>query len=152
MCSGDDERGWAGYIYLGLRKKSLSKDVGIAMNVIRSLMTTSLVLSLSISGLHPRLTSAMRNVRPIQRSNVCCCGTTDGNCCGMTCCQMPNPDQKSSTKLPNGLDDRVQPLGLIGATTTIAISRARAIHRQTRFEFGGGARPSLIALSVRLNT
>jgi len=129
------------------------------MNTVRStfrwIITASLLLSLSMTSLYPRLmTGGERTASATtnQGQKVCCCGTEDGRCCGMACCQMPNPKQENTPTSPKPSEDRGQPLGLVLAADTMLDGSNAATFRH---DFAhndaviGGT--SLIALSIRLN-
>ena len=122
----------------------------------RLITTAALSLSAVLTGLYRPLVAAnerQRVARPKEGRSVCCCGTTDGRCCGMACCQTPKQDENRPASTSRS-DDRGQPIGftlaaagqpkgsLIGGLNTFTFADAIASDNLS---------VSLIGLSIRLN-
>lgn len=127
-----------------------------ARSTFRFLITASLLLSLSTLSLFPRgmVGRALGStVSASAGAKHCCCGTKDGRCCGMACCQTPsNPQERQAPAVPRPSEDSGQPLGLPPAANVAAIGRNTATFRDGRFRNAatkGGS--SLIALCIRIN-
>jgi hypothetical protein len=130
------------------------------MNTVRStvrcLITASLLLSLSTLSLFPRVIfgQALGSTASAGTGEKhCCCGTKDGRCCGMACCQTsPNPHEKQVPAAPPSSEDRGQPLGLAPVANAAALGPTTAAFRNGFFrEAASKGGSSLIALSIRLN-
>jgi hypothetical protein len=130
------------------------------MNTVRTtvrwIITASLLLSLSLASVYPRLT-ASDDVAVVVAANqdqlVCCCGTEDGRCCGMACCQMPNPKEGKAPASPNQSEVRGQPLGFVLAAEPTLHDLGAARFRHVAFRGSAiTSSPSLMALGIRLNT
>lgn len=124
-------------------------------STVRSITLASLLLSLSATSLYPRLAAGEglgATVKTNQGQQVCCCGTKAGQCCGMACCQLPNPKQDNAPTEPKGSNDRGQPLGLaLCASAKIGGVDAAGFHSPVLSNASSMAGSSLIALSIRLN-
>jgi hypothetical protein len=124
-------------------------------NATRWILTASLLFSLNLASLYPRLAEGIGRTVVIadgQGVSSCCCGTADGSCCGMACCSAQAPSPAKSSPSPKPCDDGGQPHGLaLVASGTLDGSSAVT----TRLDLGHAATlsgtASLIALSVRLN-
>jgi hypothetical protein len=120
----------------------------------RLLLTASLMLSLSMANLYPQLMAGNARAAGVvkdQSPRVCCCGTKDGKCCGMACCQrgIPKPDKTPAP--PNRSDDHGQPLGLAGVDATIDGSDAAEFGGVTLNHAASSGNASLVASGIRLN-
>jgi hypothetical protein len=133
------------------------------MNTVRStfrlIITASLLLSLSMTGLYPRImagdefgASTAASQHEGQGQRVCCCGTKDGRCCGKACCQLPNPKEDKAPTSPRPSEDRGQALGLAQVGNAVVFGQhAGAIHEGVSSDAGSPRGSSLIALSIRFN-
>jgi len=132
------------------------------MNTMRSklrfFITASLLLSLSMLSLFPRVIVGQATGATVSASTGagekhCCCGTEDGRCCGMACCQVsPNPQEKQAPEVPRSTEDRCQPFGLPTAADGALLARDAASIREHLSHCPACLRgSSLIALSIRLN-
>lgn len=129
------------------------------MNTVRStfrwIITASLLLSLSMTSLYPRVMAGGEGTVAAsadQGQKVCCCGTEDGRCCGMACCQMPNPKQDNTPASPKPSEDRGQPFGLmLAADAPLDGSNAATFRHDLARNAAVIGSTSLIALSIRLN-
>ncbi len=122
----------------------------------RLIVTASLLLCVPLASCYPRLNAGeVREVAAAsghQGQKVCCCGTTDWRCCGMGCCQLPNPKHDKTPTTPNRSDERVQPFGLmLAADPPLVGSVFAGFRRLIESDAGGSNGSSLIALSIRLN-
>lgn len=122
---------------------------------VRWIITGSLLLSLSMMSLYPRLmSSGGRKVVAAtkQAPKACCCGTENGRCCGTACCQVPNQKHENTPASPKPSEDRAQPLGLVPTPDALLDSSSTAALRR---DMGRNAAiaisSSLIAMSIRLN-
>lgn len=125
-------------------------------STLRFLITASLLLCLSTLSVFPRVMVGQALGATVSDSagaseKHCCCGTEDGRCCGMACCQTsPNPQEKQGPEAPRSSEDRGQPFGL----PTIADADAALLGRDAASICDHPAclsGSSLIALSIRLN-
>ena len=106
----------------------------------RWLVTASLIVSLGLTGLFPRMiVRADQGVRvssqeqPTQEKPAkCCCGTKDGRCCGMGCCVDRQSPSKEPCPFPNKRENRD------GRSNPFAMAAAKAL-----FECGNAGRGSL---------
>jgi len=130
------------------------------MNTVRItvqwIITASLLLSLSMASVYPRLMASddrVAVVAPNQDQIVCCCGTEDGRCCGMACCQMPNPKEDQSPASPSQSQVRGQPLGFVSAAESTLHDLGAAWFSHVAFrDSATTSSHSLTALGIRLNT
>lgn len=123
-------------------------------SALRLIVTASLLLSVSVTSLYPRLIAAPGGGRVFGSGGggkVCCCGTKDARCCGMACCQTPDPNQDKTPGFPNRSDDRGQSLSLAAAAAQIGDPAAIAFHNAVFTQTLFADSHSLIALNVRLN-
>ena len=131
-----------------------------SMNTVRCtfrcLITAGLLLSLSTVSLFPRIMvgeALGSTVSAGTGEKHCCCGTKDGRCCGMGCCQAsPNPEENQAPAAPKPSEDRGQPLGPFLVANAAVLGPNTAAFRDGFFRDAaskGGS--SLIALSIRLN-
>lgn len=121
---------------------------------LRGLITASLLLSLSATSLYPRLISGTERSKATASNRgqkLCCCGTEDGRCCGMACCQMPNPKHENPPASPKPSEDRGQPLGGMLAADAPPDGLNAATFRHDFTRHAATSSNSLIALSIRLN-
>ncbi len=125
-------------------------------STIRLVVTASLLLCVPMASVYPRLNAG--EVREVtasasnQGQKLCCCGTTDGRCCGMACCQLPNPKNDKAPTEPNRSDERSQPLGFTAAPDAPNVGSVHAAFRGAiASDSGSTDGTSLIALSIRLN-
>ncbi len=74
----------------------------------RWLVTISLVASLAVGGVFPRVTAwAQGDFDWVAAAPTeCCCGTEDARCCGMGCCLGPNAPTNERCPHPNPNDTR----------------------------------------------
>ncbi len=124
----------------------------------RFLITASLLLSLSTLSVLPRVMvgQALGSTATVSAGSGeqhCCCGTEDGRCCGLACCQTsPNPHEKQAPSAPQPSEDRGQPLGLVLTANAASVGRNAVAFRDGFVRDAaskGGS--SLIALSIRIN-
>lgn len=126
-----------------------------ARSILRVVIVTSLLLSLSVTSLYPRLMAgdafgAAVKANPGQK--VCCCGTKDGRCCGKACCQLPNPKEDKAPASPKSSEDRGQPLGLTQVANAVVVGPNAAAFQNGYFRDAACiSSSSLIALAIRLN-
>ena len=128
-------------------------------STLRLIVTASLMLSLSMTSLYPRLMSGDELGAKVTASQhegqghkVCCCGTKDGRCCGKACCQLPNPKEDKAPTSPRPSEDRGQPLGLAQVGNAVVFGQhAGAIHEGVFRDAGSPLGSSLVALSIRFN-
>lgn len=120
---------------------------------IRRFVVACLAISLSIVGVLPRLSVAsVAGFASAGASGTtsCCCGTSDGRCCGMACCTgtAPRPEKNSGTpsqfagSSELGLTELIDGTAL-GFKKCIVFSRTHAI-------VPASGAPSLCSLKVRL--
>jgi hypothetical protein len=134
----------------------------VTMNTMRStlrfLIAASLLLCLSTLSVFPRVMvgQVLGTMAPASTGasdKYCCCGTEDGRCCGMACCQTsPNPLEKQGPEAPRSSEDRGQTFGLptnAGALLGREAASAAGQHFSQHPASLGGS--SLITLSIRLN-
>lgn len=132
------------------------------MNTVRStfrfLITASLLLCLGTLSVSPRVMVGQALGATVSASTGggekrCCCGTEDGRCCGMACCQtIPNPQEKQGPEAPRSLEDRGQPFGLPTIADAALLGRdAASIRERLCNDPACSSGSSLIALSIRLN-
>lgn len=118
------------------------------------LAATSVVLNLNLapSCLGSRAGTAGETAAGgCQGPKRCCCGTTDGRCCGMACCRMP-ASQDKSPGLPKRPDNREKPVApTITATGKVPAPEAAWFQSGLFADAPRAGSPSLIALSIRLN-
>jgi len=118
---------------------------------VRWIITASLLLGLSMASVYPRDGWAVAFAAN-QAQKVCCCGTEDGRCCGMACCQMPNSKEGKAPASPNRSEVRCQPLGSIVAAGSTLSGQGAARFRHLPFrDSATTGSPSLIVLHIRLN-
>ena len=87
--------------------------MGRLFRIVHSLLIHLLALSLSMVAFYPQFTMADggRRFSPHRQApKVCCCGTSDGRCCGMACCGMERP-KPASPKPAKGQDELPRPEG-----------------------------------------
>ncbi len=126
-------------------------------SIFRCLITASLLLSLSTLSLFPRVIVGQTLGATVSKGTGekrCCCGTKDGHCCGMACCQAsPNPQENQAPAVPKPSEDRGQPLGLAPVARTAMFGPNAATFSDGFFRDAATmCGSSLIALSIRINT
>ena len=131
------------------------------MNTVRStlrfLIIASLLLSLSTLSVFPRVMVGQALGATVSASTGagekhCCCGTEDGRCCGMACCQAsPNPQEKQAPEVPRSSEDRGQHFGLPTVADALLGCDAASVREHLSQHPAGLSGSSLIALSIRLN-
>lgn len=122
---------------------------------MRYCLTASLLLCVPLASFYPQLAIAMNleeAAAPNDAGNKsCCCGTADGSCCGMACCEMPNPNNDEAPRAPSRSDDQGQPVGIVAADSDMLASMAA--HRRVASDVIRDTQDgtSLIVLSIRFN-
>lgn len=124
--------------------------------MLRLLLIASLMLSLSMAGVYPQLMARSGRTTvdgACPSSQVCCCGTKDGRCCGMACCQraIPKPDKAPAS--PNRTVERGPPLALVAIDEMFGESTTMGAWRYAMLSSHNASQGSisLVASSVRLN-
>jgi hypothetical protein len=122
--------------------------------ILRCFLIASLLVSLSLTSLYPRLTMAHdqgAGKQENQNARACCCGA-DARCQGQACCQMAVP-KENAPSTPKPTEDRGQPLGLFSfqSLAVVALPAIQLSDSDARL-FAPLGSPSLIRLSIRLNT
>ena len=91
-------------------------------------------------------------LRVSNQPKTCCCGTTDGKCCGMTCCQISNPQNTNDPVAPSGSNEQGRSWALICETPewTADVKASQSGISSLAHNDSAGP-PSLISLSIRPN-
>lgn len=109
---------------MAVRPKAIIDMMRTLYRTTRWLVTTSLIVSLGLTGLFPQMMvlaeSGMR-VKVAQGPTKCCCGTKDGSCCGTGCCMARHAPAKERFPCPNPKNTRD------GQNNPLALAFAKAL-------------------------
>lgn len=137
------------------RGDRIIQTMNTVRTTVRWIVSSSLLLSLSMVSLYPRLMAADDRAAATATNGdqkVCCCGTEEGRCCGRACCQMPNPKDDKVPASPNPSESRGQMLGFVVADLTLSGQSAARFNHASFGDSATSRSPSLVALGIRLNT
>ena len=120
---------------------------------LRRFIVACLAISLSMVGVYPGLWTASATElvsTSASETTECCCGTSEGNCCGMACCgvEAPQPEKNSGAPSPSVKNLESD---LVGASGAAAIGAKECVFfNRVHASVPASGAPSLCTLKVRL--